>query len=268
MAITNISSIQLNRSIVDEIHVRSATDASINLTSSHDQWQIDTYLLAPFQNTLSAGSIDNGGNIIDKFAIQRRELTDTTNITLGYVDFEQGQTISYTDYTQANRTYVYSIVPVAVNGLLGQPNSVQINSSFTGWWLVDKDTGSILGFDKTINSMPMVSTQLQQGRIEVQTMSPYPNVYYTPTRYHKFTLQTVFVPSEFDNSNSVYQNLLSKFVDPHIPILVKGSDGSMFIVDVSSPKRDVPMNAYKGFDYITVSVDCIEIMSVDDYFNQ
>lgn len=272
MAITNISNIQFSRCVVDEVHVRSKTDSSVNLTSSHDSWQIDTYLLAKFQNTLSAGSIDNGGTVISQFAIQRRELTDTTSTTLGYVNFQQGATINYTDYTQLNKTYIYSIVPVAINGLLGQPNSVQIESNFVGWWLVDKDTGNILSFNQTANSggsstPPITSIQLQQGRIEVQTMAPFPSVFYTPQQYHKFSLQAVFVPSQSSTSNELYQNLLNNFVTKHNPILIKGSDGSAYVVDISNPKRDVLMNAYKGFDYITVTIDCMEVMNVNDYLN-
>ena len=48
MAITNINYIELSNCIVDELHVRQRIDENINITSSEDGWQLDTYLLAGF----------------------------------------------------------------------------------------------------------------------------------------------------------------------------------------------------------------------------
>jgi hypothetical protein len=265
LAITNINSIQIKNCIVDEIHIRRSVDASVNLTSSKDTWQIDTYLLARFLNNLEAGTIDNGGLHVTQFAIKRRKLSEINSITLGYVPYQLGVNVSYTDYTQANDSYIYSIVPVGENGLEGVPNEIQIDSNFTGWFIVDKDTNNILSFDKAMGNVGEVNTTLNQGRIEIKKMTKYPDVYYLPEGYHSFTLTTTIIPSEWERSGAEYTKILNNFITNPKPFLAKSSSGKIFVVDVSNPKVTEPLNTWDGFDYFTLSLDCVEIMSTEDY---
>jgi hypothetical protein len=268
LTITNINNIQIKRCVVDELHVRSSTNSSVNLTSSKDTWQIDTYLLTRFQGNLEAGTIDNGGLQITQFAIKRRKTDEITPITLGYVPYQVGTNVTYTDYAQANDTYIYSIVPVGENGLFGVPNEISVTSDFTGWWIVDKDTNKTLSFDKAIGNLGDMETTFNQGRVEIKTLSKYPQYYYYDEQYHNFTLSGVFIPSENERSSKEYFNILNNFIKNHKPYIVKSGDGRIFICDISNLKVSNPQNTWQGYDYIHVQIDCTEIEDYETFMTE
>jgi hypothetical protein len=265
--VRNIKYTELKNSIVDDIHIRKET-SNVDSTSTKEPWQIDTILLAQFLGDLEAGNVSNSGLQIVKFAIKRRKTSELNSITLGYMDFVNNSTVNYTDYTQANDDYIYSIVPIGENDLEGHPNDVSIKSDFTGIFLVDKDTSNVLAFDKMLgNGDGNIETTLNQGRVQIRTMTKYPNAFYTSEEWHAFTLSAVIVPSEFERSGVEYENILNNFVRAHKPFVCKFSNGRIYVVDVSNPKVSQPMNTWDGYDYFTVNLDCMEIMAYEDYFN-
>lgn len=265
MPVQNISSIELKNCIVDELHLRERTD--VNLTSSKDTWQIDTYLLAQFFNNLEAGSIVNNGIEIVQFAIKRRKLSEINNITLGYVDFVNGEVSEYFDYTQGNDDYIYTLVPIAENGLEGTVNEVQIKSDFTGWWIIDKtDSNNILACDTFLDGEPSVFTQLNQGRVVLETLNRFPQVYYTDKSYHTFTLSAAVPinPEENNSTSKEYSKILS-MLNSRKPFIAKSGSGDLYIVEISNLRKGTPINTYFGRDYMTVNFDCLEILSETDY---
>lgn len=263
--ITNINKIEIKNCIVDELHVRERTDQNINLSPSRDDWQIDTYALAKFAGNLEAGNIENNGLEVVKFAIKRREVNELNSITLEYVNYEEGKPIDVVDYTQGNREYIYSVVPIVENGLEGTPNEVRIQSDFVGWWLVDRDTKNLLGFDMSIGSVENVELQLNQGRTVVETLNKYPHVYRDPRQYHTFSLSTVIIPSEFERSGASYDQILNNFINNHKPFLVKSDTGLLFVCDVSTPRHSSPKNTWRGHDYIELTLDFIEVQDYNEY---
>lgn len=264
--IRNINHIEIKSCTIDELHVRSRTDAGVDLTSTKNPWQLDTYLLASFVNNLEAGNVNNGGVNIAKFAIKRRKVDEITSLTIGYKDYVHGQGLDFTDYTQGNDNYIYSIVPIGVNELEGSPNEIEVESEFTGWFIVDKDTNEILAFDKFIGSEPSIDMNFNQGRIQIDTMAQYPQIYYTPQAYHTFSLSAVFVPSEYEKSGQVYERILNKFIKQHKPFLIKGSNGEIYVCDISNPRKSSPMNTWRDRDFIQITIDAIEVMSLEKYF--
>lgn len=262
--IRTINNIEIKNAIYDEIHIREAT-SGIDTSNTKEDWQMDTILLAQFLNDLEAGNINNGGIQISKFAIKRRKVSEITPITLGYKDFVNNDQFVYDDYTQTNDQYVYSIVPVGENGLEGQENSITVQSDFTGFHLVDKDSNEVLSFDQFISSEPSVSPTLNQGRVQIDTLTPYPRIYYTGQNYNTFTLQGVFIPTDWQTGDQLYQQILNQYVLPHKPLLCKGGDGSIYCVDIYNPVKEVPLNVYRDRDYFTLTLQCTEIMSYNDY---
>lgn len=266
MAITNINRVEVKRCIVDEIHARERTDIDINTTSSKDIWQSDSYLLAQFLGNLEAGNIKNEGVKITEFAIKRRKIDEINSLTLGYRDYVEGSTVEYIDNTQPNSEFIYSIVPVGENALEGKPNDIQIESDFVGWWIVDKDDiNNTIPFDTTINNnSPTISTVLSQGRVQVQTMTRFPQVYYTDEEYHSFTLSAAIIPSEFERSGVSYQKILD-LIRLHKPVIIKGSNGEVYVADISNPRKNQPLNADKEFDFIEIQIDAVEIDEYDSF---
>jgi hypothetical protein len=263
LAITNITSITAKNCIIDELHVRRST-TGIDLTSAKNPWQNDTYFLAKFMNNLEAGNVLNEGIPIDKFVIKRRKVGELTTSTLSNIDFISGN-MEYTDYTQGIGNYVYSIVPLGINGLEGQPNEITAESVFVGYYLVDKNTGNVQPFDKFMDSEPSVELGLTQGRVEVETFSRFPTVFYTDAEYHRFSLSTVIVADDFSNTGVKYNDFLNKFIRNHRPFIIKSGSGEVYICEVSKPKKSAPLNAWDGRDYFEITIDCLEINDYESF---
>lgn len=260
--IRNITYGELKKGIYDRLDIRERTD--ISLANIKEPWQIDQRVLFEFINNLEGGNIQNEGLEISAFAIKRRRIDELNDITLGTIPFANNKTIEFIDYTQGIGEYIYSICPVS-DQLIGLPNSVQINSEYTGWFLVNKETNDVLAFDKFIDSEPIINTQINQGRVVLETLSRFPNVYYTGLNYTTFTLQTVIVGDEFKNAGQKYQDILDKFVNNHIPMLVKGN-GKLYVCDVSQPQTSEPLNTWRNDrDYFILSLNFTEIMDYETY---
>lgn len=264
--VRNIRHVTMKNAIYDEIHIREKT-VGIDLSNTKEDWQMDTILLAKFLGDLEAGNVNNQGIQIGKFAIKRRKLNEINSVTLGYKDFVNNNQFVYEDYTQPNDDFIYSIVPVGENELEGQENSIEISSNFAGFFLVDKDSNEVLGFDSYIGSEPTVSVGLTQGRVQIDTLSKYPSFFYTEQSYNSFSLQAVLMPEEWERIGQKYDAILKQFVYSHKPFLAKGGDGSFYVVDVHSPVKEVPMNVYKGREYITVTLQCTETMDYETYMS-
>lgn len=256
---------ELKNGVYDELEIREATDASVSTGSEKGQWEVDTRAIFKFNGDLEGGNINNNGLKIVSFMIKRRRADELTSYTLATVPFQNNVKIEYIDYTQPNTDLIYSIVPLAENMLDGKSVEVQVKSDFVGWWVVDKDTNQILGFDKAIGSIDEVETQLNQGRTIIETLSKYPSVYYSDKNYETFSLSTVIIPEEFSRSGLDYQKILQNFINNHKPFLVKSSDGRMFVCDISNPRSSTPMNTWTGHDYTVITFDFMEIGTYEDY---
>lgn len=230
--------------------------------NAREEWQTDTRLLAKFLGDLEAGNINNSGVRIEKFAIKRRKVDELEGLTIGYEKFVNNAKVEYLDLTQSNDAHIYSVVPIGENNLEGKPNEVTIESDFVGWWIVDKDSSEVLGFDKSIGDVGKVDVQLNQDRVEIKTFSRYPNIWYSPTDYSTFTLSTVLIPNDLERSGKNFERVVRKFVTKHIPMIVKDDTGRIFVCDISNPRFSTPMNTWKGNDYIELALDFTEI---EDY---
>lgn len=260
--VRNINSVKLSNATFDEMHIREQTQ---NIDVDRREWQKDTRLLAKFINTLEAGNITNNGLEIVQFAIKRRRVDELDSITIGYRDFVNNSKLTYEDYTQPNDELVYSIVPVAGTSIEGEPHEVKIESSFVGWWIVDKDTDNLIAFDKFIDSEPNVETQLNQGRTVIETFSKFPQVYYDEREYNSFSLSTVIIPSEFERSGRKFDKIIKNFISGHKPFIVKSSDGRIFVCDISNPRLSTPLNTWKERDYGQISFDLLEVQDYNEF---
>lgn len=265
--IGNIDYIEINNCIADQIHLRELTSVIVDTTSTKETtWQADTRLLAKFQGDSEAGNINNEGNPINKIIFKRRKPGQIYNITIGSVDFDPTnvQSLNFVDYSQPVGSLIYSIVPVGSNRLEGRPNEISVESKFSGWWIIDENKNRQFGFNKQYGGEDRtVDIQLNQGRIEIETMSKYPVVYYDPTEYVRFNLSAVVVPSNY--SITEWNNFIS-IITQHTPLIVKSGNGDFYIVDVCAPSKQVLLNKYVNGDPFVLNCSCVEIMSVEEYF--
>lgn len=266
IAITSINYIKIENSIVDQIEIRERT-SGIDLTSTKGNWEIDTVLLAEFLNNLEAGNVNNEGLVITKFRIKRRNSGELTNITVGEVDYDylNPTTLEFTDYSQPVGNFIYSIIPVGINGLEGKPSEQSITSEFYGWWIVDKNNSEVFEFGKQYGGENRtVDVSLEQGRTEIQTMSQYPSVYYTPQQFARFNLSAVVVPNNY--SITEWNNLVS-MITQHVPLIVKSNNGDIYVCDVYAPSKQVLLNKYTTGDPFNINISCVEIMAYQNYMS-
>lgn len=254
---------ELKNGVYDELEIREATNVDIGPTKSN--WEADTRAIFKFIEDLEGGNIANNGLEIVSFQIRRRRPNELDGYTLATIPFENNKKIEYIDYTQPNGELIYSIVPLAENALDGKEVSTQTESDFVGWFLVDRDTNNVLAMDKSLDSPGEVDTELQQGRTVIETLTRYPSAFYTERNFHEFTLSTVIYPEEFSRSGFEYEKILNNFIYNHKPVLVKSSDGRVFICDVHSPKESSPQNTWEGYDYKVITLSFMEVGSYDSY---
>jgi hypothetical protein len=264
--IKDMHSLEISNAVFDELHLREKT-TEIDTSNVKEDWQLDTIMLAKFLGDLEAGNINNNGLEIAKFAIKRRKVDEHIPMTIGYKPFVNNSEFVYRDYTQGIGDYIYSIVPVGVNEFFGLPNDIIVKSDFAGWFVVDKENNQTLAFDKFIGSENSVNTQLNQGRVQLDTLSRFPKFIYTDQEYHTFSLKGVFIPEEWENSGQLYEDILNQYVRTHKPFLVKGSSGEIYIAEISAPNKTAPQNVYKGYDYMDLTLSFTEIMTETEYNN-
>lgn len=262
--VRNIKYVEMKNAIYDEVHIREKTDG-VDTSAMKEDWQIDTILIARFLGDLEAGNINNSGIQIEKFAIKRRKVNEINGITLGYKDFVNNNQFVFEDFTQPNDEFIYSIVPVGENGLEGQENSITVTSDFVGFHVVDRQSNEVLTFDKFIGSEGSIDTTLNQGRVQIDTLSRFPSFFYTDQEYHTFQLRATFLPEEWQSSGQQYENILNQFVRSHKPFLVKGGSGEIYICDLHSPSKTAPQNVYSGRDYMELTLNFTEIMTYAEY---
>lgn len=260
--VRDIQYAEVNGAIVDELMVRTKTDQGN--TNVRETWNNDTAILARFQNSLEAGNVSNSGIKIVSFKIQRKLSTDLNSIDVGEVTNNGGVTEFY-DYTQPNGSnLVYTIVPIGENGLDGVPIELNMTSSFSGIWLVDKDTNNVLPFDKAF-SIGTADSTLNQTRTILETFSKYAQVYYSQNSYETLTLTTVVLPDDGTQSNTKYLDILNKFVTSHTPKVLKFDNGKIMVVDVGNVRTSTPTATWDGYDYFQLTVDVTEIQDFVSY---
>lgn len=252
---------------LSDVHIIVDYTSDINVKKT---WDGNTKLLAKFKKNLEAGNIENDGIKIIGFQVNRRVKDTYDSIHVGDIYSDDavliGKEFEFNDYTQPNRKLIYSIRPIGENLLTGNANELEIESEFSGWWIVDKDTDQVIPFDKSIGSVGSVDYGMNQDRTVIDTFSQYPQIYYNGNREnHSFTLQATFLPEDGERSGEVYERMLNNFIRQHKPFIVKSSNGNIFVMDISNPRVSTPMNSWKNYDYIDFSVDALEIMTLEEY---
>jgi hypothetical protein len=235
-----------------------------------EKWDNTSSLLAKFNRTLEAGSIANSGNKIVKFRIVRREADQDENgdTYLGEISFDNAASadLTFDDITNPNTDLIYTVIPVSENGLDGVPREIEVKSDFVGVWIVDKDTGEVLVFDKAIGNVGTVESTFNQQRTQIDTFGSYPQFYYSnDSGYETFSLSTVILPDDGKRTGKKYKDILNKFIKDHNPKIVKLDTGKVFVADISNMRASSPMVTWDGADYMTISCDVVEIMDYPSY---
>lgn len=136
--VENINNVKIKNCICDELHIREAT-SSIDLSSMKKDWQIDTFLLAKFQNDLEAGNVGLGGLVVDNWKIRRRRLDSTSFVNLGTQSTGVDGNFTYIDHQTRNGiTYEYEVILMS-GDIEGQPKTIQVACELEYYWISDEN---------------------------------------------------------------------------------------------------------------------------------
>jgi len=140
--------------LVDGCHAKNRewTNAEIIAIPDEEIFGVDSIFCAILDNNLEAGTYPTLINDIDYYKIQKRKsdalvYTDVANVT-----HASGLT-TYVDYSSKNfQSYVYSISPVDITGIVGFDQTKFGSHNFFGWYLSAIDNSVCYRFDMNLQS--------------------------------------------------------------------------------------------------------------------
>lgn len=251
MGISNINYIELKNCIVDEIHLRENV-YNINLSSTKDDWQFDTFLLAKFQNSLEAGNISLGGLPIDGFRIRRRRIDTTKLQDLGIIPLNQEGQFYFVDTgVRSGVTYEYQVSPVSGN-IEGQPILVQIAIDFDYWWISDATYTTNESYPIFANIEISDIVINKQRYTYEDTFNKYPIVSYGNQQYKSGTITALLIDS-FMKISTEYRQKVIDFINNGKPKYLRTNEGDIWLVDTHTCSYKPFTNLIEPLSSITFS---------------
>lgn len=260
-AVNRFYRMEISNGIFDEIHTRE--NSNIPYSTDKQDWQYDTVMLAKFQNSLEAGSIDLGGLEIEKLKFRKRRIEELQWTDVAEVDFNPDVRvyIIYDRYVEANQPYEYSIVPIT-STVTGKSINSEMTPEFDGIWLTDKASNYQLLYN------------LEQGDVQHNSQnakfepldSKYPIIVYSNMDYVTSSIKAMVVsPNSMNGQIDKRQEKLNrdnwmKFLKNHKPKLLRGTNGDFRMITVTGNPREIPNNNLNGY---IAEVD-FEVTEIDE----
>lgn len=155
----DLETVLLHNAVFDDLLITQDVTSDYSMTVQ-TVWNLYTILLATFNNTLNAGSIDYSSINIDSIRIKRRKLGEFDWDTIyeqKINDFHDLEFAGEDNFAMNETEYEYAWVPV-LGGTEGDYYVQSIESNFKGAFIADKDT--IYKFVAGVSYGPSEQTQL------------------------------------------------------------------------------------------------------------
>lgn len=250
VGLKNISNIQINDGIFDELHVRN-TIVDITEKSDYDN---ATVLKADFNGDLEAGNVNMRGNAIKKIRLKRKEESDSIYSTVKEYDFENQistRTYECKDYfPRGGVSCSWMSVPVDESGIEGIGDSVDSVLNYEGWWVIDPDDPENYSV-QFLYDVDSVDITTEQDRTVLTTFSQFPYVRYGKKYVNQFTLKGLVV----NEGVPVWKQIkkIETMCKTHKTFLVKDANGNRYLADIYSPARTTN-EAISDINNISLSV--------------
>lgn len=264
--VNNIDNIKLQNAIYWDFLVTVDVDSPYSSTPPTD-WDIYTILLATFNNTINAGSIDINVNDLDAVRIKRRKLGEFDWATLVEIPISSAFDLLFSgiDYfAQNEEIYEYAWVPI-INGNEGNYTISSIESKFQGVFICDFDT--IYKFYAGVAYGP--SQQTQQVGIYNPLGTKYP-IYVTngANNYQTGSVTAKIVGNYeithvLDRKEMVEEkNALIKWLTNKKAKILKDDNGNIWLVFITGAPA-ITYNAQWGNNMMEMSFQWGEIGNPD-----
>lgn len=275
-ALDNIDYIALQNGLYDDLFVSKNTEFELTDTCPKE-WDFDTVLYAPFQNSTNAGNVDWTLETISHLLLKKRSDKSFSWQTLAVKEIHSIDdfVINYPDYFAASGAPTeYAIVPVS-NGVEGNYATSEITLSFDKLFLIEGDTvwSTVItdGFCDTTRNIPSSTIELLNHKYPVFVRNTIAN-------YDTGTCSGAFVPMAdkekcrlaygrpYDYQRTDYQRKFMDFLSDGIPKLLKMPDGRMWLIQVTPSPTDTANTAYNN-RYVSFSwVEVGDVNSEEDLY--
>lgn len=267
VVINKVNNVQIQNAIFDELVMSENIDATFS-TNIPSDWDIYTLLLATFDNTLNAGSVDYSVSELDKIRIKRRPVGDYNWITIyeHIVETPADLGFSYVDYFAANDTeYEYAWVPVLGNRE-GNYITKTILSKFNGVFIADAN--NIFKMWAGVSYGP--TQQIQLVGVFNPIGQKYPiYVSNAETNYQSGSVMGKIIADysgmdKFNRKQVVqYKNAFIKFLTNKKAKVLKDSNGNIWLCFITN-EPSVSYDAQYGNGMMEISYQWGEIGDIED----
>lgn len=259
-----IISVQISDGVYNHLFLSENPD--LTFVNIDDDWDADTKMNAPFDDSLEATDLSFGVKTTDNLVIRRREL-DTTKWTVIYVkeinevsDFD----IHFIDkYARAGVEYEYSVSSY-INGVENSYVIQNVYSDFDGYYITDKDClyGTIYDLDGCDTSRNMSAQTLELLN------SKYMHVVSNSTlNCDSGSITGTFIKMDeycqevLRDTGLQYRNDVQNRLTNHKPLILKIHDGRIWMIRVVGGIK----NEQKGhIDLRQITFEWVEIGDVND----
>lgn len=261
--IDSITRIELSDGEYDDLRVIKNVTEELKVTVPQE-WDFDTILHAKFNGNTCAGNVNWRFDTVSHLIIKRKKVGDFKWITLethkveSIADFN----IKNIDITaRPNYEYQYAAVPI-INGIEGFYFTYNVNIRSNSLMIADRD--EVWNTHLSDNYLDNTSIVPQQT---ITTMyDRYPTIVRnTEANYEEITVNAQFFPTDEDGCEIMldddqrrinYNNAAKLFLRNGKTKILKGVDGNVWLVYVTTPPSDTAVDDYRNRK---ITFTCTEI---------
>lgn len=248
----------------DQIYMSKSSDASIDET--HNEWNEDTLLNAPFDESVDAGNCGFSLRNTDTVVIKVRE-KGTFDWKVIYTkdinEIEDFDIYELYKYAMGGDTEYEFMMASVSNGSENAQVFGEVTSSFEGFFVMDKDNivGTVydLGDNNTVRNTLGEPLELLNEKYPTYITNANTN-YTTGTTSGTFLALTEWDSVDKSGGVRLRKNAIDVLSDKKAHIL-KYNDGRIWLIKVNSQIQE---NRVQHDDQRQISFDWVEIGDVDD----
>lgn len=252
-----INHIRLSGGVIDRLHLQNngIRDDELLYDAQKHAWDINTVILAEFQNNLIGGVVGVDGSSIKYLRIKKRKQGESLWQTYYTIPYEQN-VIRYLIedlFVEGEQAYEYAIYPLAEQApgeyIQGRPTPAQpVYVSFDHAHIFDGEQAYDLIYDLNVGP---ISGSI--GAAIIETLgSRYPYVTYGAKNYRRASVSCLLVSRESlagcvdaAAEKQLRQRIFS-FLTNKKPKIIKNADGLYVLCEISADVQLTPTNTIVG----------------------
>lgn len=266
---STISTLVISNVIADELYATRNVLLKFNWNIP-DQWTIDTYLHAEYENSLYAGNVAYSTEMVSSVRIKKRFVGDFEWKTIyeQEVNTNEDFAIEFYDYYEPSKKDIEYSYVVVVGGTDTEAARSQVKSEFECYFICGtggENYPMILDMDNNL-------TYNRESNVIKSPGNKYPYVNNNGiTQYYSGTINVTFIQvdnCQFDFENSwKYRNEIDQFLANGEPKILKSFEGDMWLVNVINSLPRTTNNHYQNISHQIEWVEAGSPFSIADLYD-